>query len=84
LKINDDDDDYYYYYVMTSYSQNQLYVTTIPHRGTLPEHLHKNHDVTIMTSWGHVTSSGAWSIDNPWALSYYAHWNNYLFIIIFV
>ena len=22
--------------------------------------LHKNHDVTITTSWGHVTSSGAW------------------------
>ena len=28
--------------------------------------LQKNHDVTIiMTSWGHVTSSGAWPIDSP-------------------
>jgi len=32
--------------------------------------LKKNHDVTIMTSSGHVTSSGLCPIDSPWALSY--------------
>jgi len=30
----------------------------------------KNYDVTIMTSSGHMTSSGACPIDSPWALSY--------------
>jgi len=32
--------------------------------------LSKNHDVTIMTSSGHVTSSGAFAIDSPLASSY--------------
>jgi len=31
--------------------------------------LKKNHDVTIMTSSGHVTSSGSCLIDRPWAYS---------------
>jgi len=34
----------------------------------------------IMTSLGHVTSSGAWPIDSPRSLSYYTHWT----VIIFV
>ena len=32
--------------------------------------LKKNHDVTIMTSSGRVTSSGSCPIDRPWPLSY--------------
>jgi len=43
----------------------------IPYRGTSPEKKHfteKNHDVTIMTSLGHVTSSGACPNDSPWGL----------------
>jgi len=42
-------------------------------RWTLPKKKHfteKNHDATIMTSSGHVTSSGVWPIDSPWTLSY--------------
>jgi len=51
--------------------------------GTSPEKKHftgKNHDVTSMTSLGHVTSSEACPNDSPWALSYYRptqYWNNY-------
>jgi len=32
--------------------------------------LQKNHDVAIMTSLGHVTSSEACPNDSPWALFY--------------
>ena len=33
----------------------------------------KKRDVTIMTSSGHVTSSGALPIDSPWASSYWLY-----------
>ena len=42
----------------------------IPTRIAGEEAFFKNHDVTIMTSSDHVTSSGACPIDSPWALYY--------------
>jgi len=43
-----------------------------PFRQELPEkkHFFKNHDATIMTSSGHVTSSGSCPIDRSWPLCY--------------
>ena len=40
------------------------------HRGTRRSTLKKNHDVTIMKSSGHVTSSGSCPIDRSWPLCY--------------
>ena len=47
---------------------------------SLGEHCRKEaFYIKIMTSplWRHGVTWGAWPIDNPWALSYYTHWNNY-------
>jgi len=59
-----------------------IYIDTL-YRGTLSSNsdkncrrrsiLKKNHDVTIMTSSGHVTSSGSCPIDKSWPLSYLSY-----------
>ena len=57
-----------YYYVMTSSLTNDVIRPESTIREDHREHCRRR---SIMTSWGHVTSSGASPIDSPWTLSYY-------------
>ena len=47
--------------------EQQVITNVVAHRDPSGSN---NHDVTIMASSGHVTSSGACPIDRPWTISY--------------